>query len=63
LVVKGSSTGRLHNQSIHVTDWDCIVLDEYHFGAWRDNARELYDPADTDLAEEQEPDRRSPRRI
>ena len=47
---------KAHNESIHLTDWDCIVLDEYHFGAWRDNARELYDPADKALAEEQEPD-------
>lgn len=45
-----------HNESIHLTDWDCIVLDEYHFGAWRDSARELYDPADEKLAEEAEPD-------
>ncbi|HXV04669.1 MAG TPA: GIY-YIG nuclease family protein [Solirubrobacterales bacterium] len=45
-----------HNESIHVTDWDCIVLDEYHFGAWRESARELYDPADKALAEEVEPD-------
>ncbi len=28
-------------------EWDCIVLDEYHFGSWRDNARELYDPTDS----------------
>lgn len=27
----------------HAIDWDCIVLDEYHFGAWRDAAKELYD--------------------
>lgn len=45
-----------HNEAIHLTDWDCIVLDEYHFGAWRDSARELYDPADKALAEEVEPD-------
>ncbi|MEJ7783299.1 MAG: GIY-YIG nuclease family protein [Solirubrobacteraceae bacterium] len=45
-----------HNEAIHLTDWDCIVLDEYHFGAWRDSARDLYDPTDTDLAEEEEPD-------
>ena len=45
-----------HNESIHLTDWDCIVLDEYHFGAWRDSARELYDPADKALAEEAEPE-------
>ena len=47
---------KAHNESIHLTDWDCIVLDEYHFGAWRDNARELYDPADKEVAEQEEPD-------
>lgn len=40
------------NEVIHLIDWDAIVLDEYHFGAWRDSARELYDPADqSELAE------------
>lgn len=24
------------------TAWDAIILDEYHFGAWRDGAREVY---------------------
>ena len=47
---------KAHNESIHLTDWDCIVLDEYHFGAWRDSARDLYDPTDTELAEDEEPD-------
>lgn len=44
------------NETIHLTQWDCIVLDEYHFGAWREGARELYDPADKSLAEEEEPE-------
>ena len=22
--------------------WDCIILDEYHFGAWREEPKELY---------------------
>ena len=22
--------------------WDCIILDEYHFGAWREDSKELY---------------------
>ncbi|HET7054214.1 MAG TPA: GIY-YIG nuclease family protein [Solirubrobacterales bacterium] len=47
---------KAHNESIHLTDWDCIVLDEYHFGAWRDSARELYDPAEKALAEQVEID-------
>lgn len=45
-----------HNESIHLVDWDCIVIDEYHFGAWRDSARELYDPTDKAEAEQEEPD-------
>lgn len=47
---------KAHNESIHLTDWECIVLDEYHFGAWRDNARDLYDPTDEELAEAEEPE-------
>ena len=35
---------------------DAIVLDEYHFGAWRDSARALYDPVDATIAEAEEPD-------
>jgi hypothetical protein len=26
--------------------WDLVVFDEYHFGAWRDTARELFDGED-----------------
>lgn len=44
------------NEVIHLIDWDAIVLDEYHFGAWRDSARALYDPADKVQAELDEPD-------
>ncbi|KBZ60669.1 hypothetical protein K875_03616 [Mycobacterium [tuberculosis] TKK-01-0051] len=45
-----------HNESIHIIEWDCIILDEYHFGAWRDSARELYDPTEAEIAEAEEPD-------
>lgn len=45
-----------HNENVHLINWDCIVLDEYHFGAWRDSARDLYDPADKALAEAEEPE-------
>ncbi len=47
---------KAHNEYIHLIEWDCIVLDEYHFGAWRDSARDLYDPSDAGLAEEEQPD-------
>jgi hypothetical protein len=35
-----------HNENLYLIDWDCIVIDEYHFGAWRETARDLYDPED-----------------
>ena len=27
----------------HKINWDCVILDEYHFGAWQKAAKELYD--------------------
>lgn len=30
------------NEAIHLEDWDVVILDEYHFGAWRDEAKGLY---------------------
>lgn len=32
---------KAHNELLHLIDWDCVVLDEYHFGAWQGAAREL----------------------
>ena len=39
------------NEWVHTINWDCIILDEYHFGAWRENARDLIG-VDLDAAEE-----------
>lgn len=49
------------NEALYLLDWDCIVLDEYHFGAWRDNAKDIYSLAPDDeksekATAEQEPD-------
>lgn len=30
------------NESLYLVDWDVVVVDEYHFGAWRDAARSIY---------------------
>jgi hypothetical protein len=30
------------NEDLYVIDWDCVIVDEFHFGAWRDAARSLY---------------------
>jgi hypothetical protein len=34
------------NSWLHETNWDLVVFDEYHFGAWRDNAKELFEGED-----------------
>lgn len=47
---------KARNEIIHLIDWDVIVLDEYHFGAWRDSAKTLYDPSDAEEADLEEPD-------
>ncbi len=31
------------NEWVHLTNWDCVIFDEYHYGAWRDSAKELFD--------------------
>jgi hypothetical protein len=30
------------NEDLYLETWDAVVIDEYHFGAWRDAARGLY---------------------
>jgi len=31
------------NKWLHDVKWDLVVFDEYHFGAWRETAKELFD--------------------
>lgn len=31
------------NEWIHKVKWDLVVFDEYHFGAWRETAKELFE--------------------
>lgn len=30
------------NEWLHAINWDLVVFDEYHFGAWRETAKELF---------------------
>ena len=41
---KNSSTGgiKTKNEWVHATNWDCVILDEYHYGAWREKAKETF---------------------
>ncbi len=34
------------NEFIHASAWDLVIFDEYHFGAWRENAKKLFDNLD-----------------
>ena len=34
------------NQWLHEINWDLVIFDEYHFGAWRDTAKELFEGED-----------------
>lgn len=44
---KNSAGGiKAKNEWVHATNWDCVIFDEYHYGAWRDNAKELFEAED-----------------
>jgi hypothetical protein len=45
---RNTSTGgiKTKNEWVHATHWDCVILDEYHYGAWRENAKELFEAED-----------------
>ena len=36
------------NEWVHALNWDLVIFDEYHFGAWRENAKHLFDDEDDD---------------
>ena len=42
------------NEWIQTVNWDCIVLDEYHYGAWGKNAKNFYDKKDPALKRAEE---------
>ena len=41
------------NEWLHVVNWDLVVFDEYHFGAWRDTAKELFEGEDHSVAKKE----------
>jgi len=40
---KATGTIKAKNEWVHTTSWDLVIFDEYHFGAWRDSAKELFE--------------------
>jgi len=49
---KNKSSGgiKIKNEWVHATNWDCVIFDEYHYGAWRENAKELFEAEDSQEA-------------
>jgi hypothetical protein len=43
---KATGTIKAKNEWLHATNWDLVIFDEYHFGAWRDSAKELFEGED-----------------
>jgi hypothetical protein len=41
---------KARHEWVHTTAWDLVVFDEYHFGAWRETAKELFEGEDADVA-------------
>ena len=43
---------KIKNQWAHLVDWDCIILDEYHYGAWNENAKGILSPTEIQIEQE-----------
>jgi len=41
------------NEWLHTMNWDLVVFDEYHFGAWRETAKELFEGEDEVVAKKE----------
>jgi hypothetical protein len=50
---KATGTIKAKNEWLHTTNWDLVIFDEYHFGAWRDSAKELFEGEDVNEAKKE----------
>lgn len=41
------------NEWLHTVNWDLVVFDEYHFGAWRETAKELFEGEEEAVAKKE----------
>jgi hypothetical protein len=42
-----------NNEWLHEVNWDLVAFDEYHFGAWRETAKELFEGEDETVAKKE----------
>ena len=55
--ILGKKAGEIKeaNEGIFLIEWDCVILDEYHFGSWNSNSKGLFEKSSIDpLAKETE---------
>jgi len=45
---RNAQTGgiKTKNEWVHLADWDCVIFDEYHYGAWREKSKDLFEAED-----------------
>ena len=48
---------KARNEWVHTTNWDLVIFDEYHFGAWKENAKKLFEQEDEDSYDSDDPER------
>ncbi|MFN4944396.1 MAG: GIY-YIG nuclease family protein [Akkermansiaceae bacterium] len=55
LLGRDKATGNIKplNEWLHTIHWDLVVFDEYHFGAWRDSAKELFEGEEEAVAKKE----------
>ena len=41
------------NEWLHKVKWDLVVFDEYHFGAWRETAKELFEGEEESISKKE----------
>jgi hypothetical protein len=44
---------KARNEWLHTINWDLVVFDEYHFGAWRETAKELFEGEEDAVAKKE----------
>ena len=49
----GRGNIKAKNEWLHTENWDLVVFDEYHFGAWRETAKELFAGEEDEIAREE----------
>lgn len=44
---------KTNNEWLHLVNWDLVIFDEYHFGAWRETAKELFEGEEENVSKKE----------